>query len=69
MDMNSGAAITAQLSSRTVAPFAYTAPSEAENAVRVDQLSAQERGKLLEGWTAQLAQYFASLMLGGMVGI
>ncbi len=68
MDMNSGAAITAQLTSRTVSPFAYTAVSEAENAVRVDQMTGQERADLLEKWTAQLTQFFASALIGGAVG-
>ena len=66
MDMNSGAAITAQLTSRTVAPFAYTVVSEAENAVRIDRMTGAERAALLESWTAGFAQFFAGALLGGL---
>ena len=66
MDMNSGAAITAQLTSRTVAPFDYTVVSEAENAVRIDRMTEQERAALLENWTASFAQFFAGTLLGGL---
>ena len=69
MDMNSGAAINAQLTSRTVSPFDYTVVSEAENTVRVDQMTGKERNALLEQWTNQLTQFFASMMLGGLTGI
>ena len=69
MDMNSGAAVTAQLTSRTVSPFAYAIVSEAENTLRVDQLTGKERTDLVEKWTGQLLQFFASMALGGSVGI
>ena len=68
MDMNSGAAITAQLSSRTVSPFAYTVVSEAENAVRIDRMTGVERAELLAAWTGGLAQFFAQALIGGAVG-
>ncbi len=64
MDMMSGAAVTAQLSSRTVAPFDYTVASEAEGAVRIDQMTEEERASLLEGWTANLAGWIAAAAAG-----
>lgn len=66
MDMTSGAAITAQLTSRTVSPFAYAVASEAENAVRIDRMTGAERAALLESWTAGFAQFFAGALLGGL---
>lgn len=68
MDMMSGAAITAQLTSRTVAPFDYTVVSDAENAVRIDRMTGEERAELLAAWTGGLAQFFAQAMIGGAVG-
>ena len=68
MDMMSGAAITAQLTSRTVAPFDYTAPSGAEGAVRIDQMTVEERASLLEGWMANLAGFIASAAAGTVAG-
>ena len=64
MDMNSGAAITAQLTSRTVAPFDYTVVSEAENAVRIDRMTEQERAELVAAWTGGLVQFFVGALAG-----
>lgn len=63
MDMNSGAALTAQLTSRTVSPFSYTLVSEAENAVRVDQMPRQNRADLLGKWTEEFTRFFASMLV------
>ncbi|MBR5110656.1 MAG: hypothetical protein IK099_10710 [Clostridia bacterium] len=68
MDMESGAAITAQLSSRTVAPFDYTVVSQAENAVRVDQMSGNKRAALLQDWLAQAVQFFTTAVATSAAG-
>ena len=68
MDMMSGAAITAQLTSRTVAPFDYSVVSDAENAVRIDRMTGEERAELVAAWTGSLAQFFTGALIGGAAG-
>lgn len=68
MDMESGAAITAQLTSRTVSPFDYTVVSEAENTVRVDRMSGEERAELLQEWSKAWSKFVVSLMAGAALG-
>lgn len=68
MDMESGAAITVQLTSRTVSPFAYTVVSEAEDVIRVDEMTGGQRSALWQEWTEKLAQFFAAALIGGAAG-
>ncbi|MBR3018647.1 MAG: hypothetical protein IKH57_16470 [Clostridia bacterium] len=68
MDMVSGAAVTAQLSSRTVAPFDYSLVSQAENTVRIDEMSGGERASLLQDWIGYAAQFFSSVLMGNETG-
>jgi len=65
MDMMSGAAVTAQLTSRTVAPFDYAVVSDAEDAVRLDQMTGEERAELTAAWTGELMRFFTGALLGG----
>ena len=67
MDMMSGAAITAQLTSRTVAPFDYTVVSDAENAVRIDRMTGEERAELVAAWTGGLVQFFVGALADSAV--
>ena len=68
MDMDSGAAFTAMLSSRTVSPFDYQLVSQAENTVRVDEMSGAERASLLEDWITNAVQFFTSALIGNAAG-
>ena len=68
MDMESGAAITAALSSRTVSPFDYDVVSQAENAVRMDEMSSDDRASLLTEWIARVTQFFTSALVGNAEG-
>ncbi len=65
-DLNSGASISAILTSRTAAPFAYTTPSALTGAMRLDLLSADTLAAVVRTWTLRAQNYFASLALGGI---
>ena len=62
-DMESGASIALNLSSRTVSPFAYNTPSRLTNAVRVDLLTQESRTALMQGWMNRATTVFAQLLL------
>ncbi|MBR0227968.1 MAG: hypothetical protein IJQ62_06445 [Clostridia bacterium] len=64
-DLESGASLSANLASKTAAPFAYTAPSSLTETLRVDQLSAEALNALVQSWVQRTRSYFASLALGG----
>ncbi|MBR4538406.1 MAG: hypothetical protein IKO52_06130 [Clostridia bacterium] len=65
-DLDSGASISAILTSRTVAPFAYTTPSTLTGAMRIDLVSADTLAAVVQNWVQRAQSYFASLALGGM---
>ena len=65
-DMESGASISAILTSRTAAPFAYTTPSTLTGAMRIDLLSADTLAAVAQGWVQRAQSYFSSLALGGL---
>lgn len=66
-DMESGASIALNLSSRTVSPFAYNTPSRLTNAVRVDLLTQESRAALVQGWMNRAVTVFAQMLLGAGV--
>ena len=53
-DMDTDASIAVQLTSRTLAPFAYTTPSTLSSAVRLDLMSQESRAQLMQHWLNQL---------------
>ncbi len=65
-DLDSGASVSAILTSRTAAPFAYTTPSTLTGAMRVDLLSADTLAAVVQSWVQRAQSYFSSLALGGM---
>ncbi len=65
-DLESGASISAVLTSRTAAPFAYNTPSALTGAMRLDLLSADTLAAVVQSWTQRAAGYFATLALGGV---
>ena len=64
-DLESGASVSLILTSKTAAPFAYTAPSSLTGATRVDQLSAEALSNLVQSWAQRAQRYFVSLVGGG----
>ncbi len=64
-DLESGASLGAILTSKTAAPFAYTAPSSLTGTLRVDQLSAESLKAVVQFWAQRTQSYFASLAQGG----
>ena len=65
-DMESGASISAILTSRTTAPFAYTTPSTLTGAMRIDLLNGDTLAALVQSWAQRAQNYFSSLALGGL---
>ena len=65
-DLQTGASISAILTSRTAAPFAYTTPSTLTGAMRVDLLSADTLAAVAQSWVQRAQSYFSTLALGGM---
>lgn len=63
-DMDSGASISAVLTSRTVSPFAYTAPSSLNGAMRLDLLAGDALSAVTQSWTQRAVSYFSTLLLG-----
>ena len=64
-DLDSGASISAILTSRTVSPFGYSTPSSLTGALRIDLMTDASRAALVQGWTETAAAYLSQLLLGG----
>lgn len=64
-DLDSGASVSAVLTSRTVSPFAYTTPSALTGAMRVDQLTSQSLAAVAQGWIQRATTYLTTLVMGG----
>lgn len=56
-DMDADSAITATLESKTVSPFAYTAPSSLNGAVRLDLMTQDSRSALLQSWLNKISTF------------
>ena len=65
-DLERSASISAILTSKTAAPFAYTTPSSLTGAMRIDQLSADALAAVVQSWAQRAQSYFASFALSGM---
>lgn len=62
-DLDSGASVSAVLTSRTVSPFAYQKPSSLTGAMRLDQLAKDSLTAVVQSWLTRAAAYFTSLTL------
>ena len=51
-----------------MSPFAYTVVSDAEDVIRVDEMTGGQRSALWQEWTEKLAQFFAAALIGGAAG-
>ena len=65
-DLDSGASVSAVLTSRTVSPFAYTKPSSLTGAMRLDLLAADSLTAVVTSWLQRANTYLISLGLQGI---
>ncbi len=65
-DLDGEASITAVLSSKTAAPFAYNTPSSQSSAIRIDLMTQESRGVLVKTWMERIQSYAVSTLMGGL---
>ena len=67
-DMDSDAAITAKLESRTTSPFIYNAPSDLSGAMRLDLMTQESRTALLNSWVEKVTSFALLLVQASTQG-